>query len=131
MSIGYSVFLQYFFIMGFKENLKTELVYTGMLVKELAAKTGINKYTIDNYLSTHNCTPSAEAAVKIAQVLGVSVEYLVTGHETRRKAAQLPLSTKTRALVQVSEELDDTGRDIVLELAKSLKAWQGKEGAVR
>jgi transcriptional regulator with XRE-family HTH domain len=128
MSIGYSVFLQYFFIMGFKENLKTELVYTGILVKELSAKTGINKYTIDNYLSTHNCTPSAEAAVKIAHALGVSVEYLVTGHETCHNATQLPLSPKIRACVQAIEELNETGHDIVLELAKSLKIGHGKDG---
>jgi transcriptional regulator with XRE-family HTH domain len=115
--------------MGFKENLKTELLYTGMLVKELSVKTGIKKYTIDNYLSTHSCTPSAEAAVKIAQALGVSVEYLVTGHETRHKPTQMALSPKTRALVQANEELDEAGRDIVLELAKSLKTGYGKDGA--
>jgi hypothetical protein len=55
----------------------------------------------------------------------------VTGHETSHKAAQMPLSPKTRALVQASDELDETGRDIVLELAKSLKAWREKEGSIR
>jgi hypothetical protein len=38
---------------------------------------------------------------RIARALGVSVEYLVTG------------------------------RDIVLELAKSLKAWRGKDSGIR
>ena len=49
--------------MGFKENLKTELTYSGILVKELAAMTGIKKHTLDNYLNTHNSIPNAEAAV--------------------------------------------------------------------
>jgi transcriptional regulator with XRE-family HTH domain len=117
--------------MGFRENLKSELLYQGMLVKELCIKTNINKHTISNYLSTNNYMPSAENAVKIAQALGVSVEYLVTGHETRHKAAQMPLSPKTRALIQASDELNEDGRDIVLELAKSLKTGYGRDGAVR
>jgi plasmid maintenance system antidote protein VapI len=76
--------------MGFKENLKTELSYSGMLVKELAELSGINKHTIDNYLNVKSRIPSAENAVRIARVLGVSVEYLVTGTDeygrARRKA---------------------------------------------
>ena len=68
--------------MGFKENLKSELSYQNMLVKELAAMTGISKKTLDNYLNARKYMPSADAAVKIAQALGVSVEYLVTGGRT-------------------------------------------------
>ena len=34
--------------MGFKENLKAELSYSGMLVKELADQAGVKKHTIDN-----------------------------------------------------------------------------------
>ena len=67
--------------MGFKENLKSELTYSGMMVKELASLSGVNKRTIDNYLNTHNCLPSADAAVRIAGALGVTVEYLITGDE--------------------------------------------------
>jgi transcriptional regulator with XRE-family HTH domain len=70
--------------MGFRENLKSELQYSGIMVKELAVATGISRHTIDNYLNVRNCEPSADAAVKIARVLGVTVEYLVTGLEIRR-----------------------------------------------
>ena len=69
-------------VMGFKENLKSELEYKGMLVKELAQKSGIKKQTLDNYLSTHNTIPNAEVAVKIAHALGTTVEYLITGKST-------------------------------------------------
>ena len=65
--------------MGFKENLKDELKYQGVLVKELSEKTGIPKGTIDHYLAEKNTAPIAENAVKIAQALNVSVEFLVTG----------------------------------------------------
>ncbi|GHU05736.1 transcriptional regulator [Spirochaetia bacterium] len=104
--------------MGFRENLKDELTYSGMLVKELAAKTGINKYTIDNYLSAHNCTPSVSAAVKIAGVLGVSVEYLVTGQEVCRKMH--PESPEFRTLARALEPLAEGDRKIILKNALNL-----------
>lgn len=65
--------------MGFKENLKSELSYQGLLVKELAAKSGLNPTSLSNYLRENNSVPSADIAVKIAQALGVTVEFLVTG----------------------------------------------------
>jgi transcriptional regulator with XRE-family HTH domain len=106
--------------MGFRENLKNELSYNGMLVKELSAKTGIKKYTLDNYLSSHNCSPSAEVAVKIAEALGVSVEYLVTGGEIHKRTTLSGLSPGLRSLVQAMESLSEGDRKIVLENAFSL-----------
>jgi transcriptional regulator with XRE-family HTH domain len=72
--------------MGFRENLKSELAYKGMLVKELAALSGISRHTLDNYLNVRGHIPSADIAVKIARVLDVSVEYLVTGDDPSHKA---------------------------------------------
>ena len=71
--------------MGFNDNLKGELEYRGMLVKELAHVTGIPKQTIDKYLLSNGSMPPADKAVAIARVLGVSVEYLVTGVKVRNK----------------------------------------------
>jgi transcriptional regulator with XRE-family HTH domain len=73
--------------MGFRENLKFELSYKGMLVKELAALSGISRHTLDNYLNIRGHIPSADIAVKIARALGVSVEYLVTGEDSRHEKA--------------------------------------------
>lgn len=71
----------YYESMGFKENLKAELSFKGMMVKELAEKTKINKSTLDNYLRDKHSSPTVENAVKIARALDVSVEYLVTGND--------------------------------------------------
>jgi transcriptional regulator with XRE-family HTH domain len=106
--------------MGFRENLKSELSYKGMLVKELSAKTGINRYTLDNYLSTHNCTPSVDVAVKIAAALDVSVEYLVTGNDIHRKMTLASLSPALRSLIQAVEELTEKDQKIVLKNAINL-----------
>lgn len=83
--------------MGFRENLKEQLSFSGMYVKELAALSGVKKQTIDSYLNVHNCMPSADAAVAIAQVLGVPVEYLVTGKESRQKSVHYPIEAKIAA----------------------------------
>lgn len=69
--------------MSFRENLKSELSFRGILVKELSLKTGINKRTLDNYLREKGNIPPADIAVKIADALNVSVEFLVTGTEKR------------------------------------------------
>ena len=53
--------------MGFRENLKDELIYQDIKVKELAEMTGISKHTLDHYLATNGSQPQAELAVKIAK----------------------------------------------------------------
>jgi transcriptional regulator with XRE-family HTH domain len=117
--------------MGFRENLKAQLEFANMYVKDLAALSGVKKQTIDSYLSTHNCTPSAEAAVKIAQVLGVSVEYLVTGCETVLPQPLLPLTVEMRLLMQHIQRLNDDHRKIVLKnainLSKVLQEYEGQK----
>jgi transcriptional regulator with XRE-family HTH domain len=107
--------------MGFKENLKSELIYSDILVKELSAKTGISKHTLDNYLNTHNSLPNAEAAVKIARALGVSIEYLVTGTEGKMKKTQPPLSPDMRLLVNIADKLTPKNRRLAVKLVKVLK----------
>ncbi|MBD5439902.1 MAG: helix-turn-helix transcriptional regulator [Treponema sp.] len=63
----------------FRETLRSELDFQDIKVKELAIKTGISQRTLEGYLGARGSIPPADVAVKIAQVLNVSVEYLVTG----------------------------------------------------
>jgi len=100
--------------MGFKENLKSELSFQDMLVKELAAQSGISKSTLDNYLGIRGYMPSADIAVKIAQVLGVSVEYLVTGEEN--SADKNALGPEIRSLVQNFKLLNEEDRKMVISI---------------
>jgi transcriptional regulator with XRE-family HTH domain len=97
--------------MGFRENLKSELVYQGMLVKELARLSGISRHTLDNYLNVRGHIPSADIAVKIARALGVSVEYLVTGEETSREKAGL--DREPLALPEDSRLLSESDRRLI------------------
>lgn len=67
----------------FRENLRDELDFQDMKVKELSVATGIPKPTLDCYLSARQVIPPADIAVKIANVLNVSVEYLVNGNDSK------------------------------------------------
>ena len=67
--------------MSFKDRLRQEIEYKGLLVKELSAEVGISNSTFLSYIDARGVLPNVETAVKIASALGVSVEYLVTGKE--------------------------------------------------
>jgi len=118
--------------MGFNENLKGELEYIGMPVKELAHKTGIPKQTIDKYLLSDNSMPSADRAVEIAKVLGVTVEYLVTGNEkSDGKMRDTSFSPELRSIRDCVEPLSRENRKIietaVIELVNLLRQPLGDE----
>jgi len=107
--------------MGFRENLKAELYGSGILVKELASKAGIKKHTIDNYLSVRGRMPAADVAVRIARVLGVTVEYLITGNETTEGHYSAHLSPEIRKMARIAEKLKPDYRKVALSLIISLK----------
>lgn len=87
---------------SFKENLRNELDFQGLTVKELSARTGIIKGTLDNYLGVRASIPPADIAVKIADALNVSVEYLVTGQE--KKSAKKPVPKALHETISDSEK---------------------------
>ena len=101
--------------------MKSELQYKGIMVKELCIITGISRHTLDNYLNTHNAIPNAEAAVKIAQALGVSVEYLVTGKEYYDDSKQASFSEDMRSIIKLGSSLTSKNRKLALALLKTLK----------
>lgn len=100
--------------MSFRENLKAELRFRDMKVKELSAKTGISKRTIDHYLEENSSEPTVSSAVKIAAALDVSVEYLVIGKD--RPQPQI----KIRKIIKYLEKLDINEKDGVLALLEHL-----------
>ena len=107
--------------MGFKDNLKVQLEYSGMLVKELAARSGVKKKTIDSYLGNRSYIPSVESALSIAKALGVSVEYLVTGTDSPKDILISSLPIDIQEIVIASKKLNARDRNIILNLAHMLK----------
>ena len=64
---------------NFKENLRSELDYQDITIKELSAMTDIPYRSIENYLSARESIPPADYAVQIARALKTTVEDLVLG----------------------------------------------------
>ena len=112
-------------IMGFKENLKEELNFSGMYVKELAALSGVKKQTIDSYLKINCCMPSADAAVAIAQALGVSAEYLISGKDFKQKPVQYPVEAKIVA--EITAQMGKKNRKMAVAIIKSMKKQEDEE----
>ncbi len=78
-------FITYYWRMSFAENLRDELEYQGMQVKELAEKTGLSINTLNKYRPGSKVVPTIDNALKIARVLKVSLDYLATGNFTAGK----------------------------------------------
>lgn len=114
--------------MSFKENLKDELNYQGILVKELSLKSGVGKRTIDNYLRSNESQPTAENAVKIAKALGVTVEYLVTGKNpsTQNSKPQLTdeeirIYKQNASLIKKLAQLSPASKKAIENLIEQMK----------
>ena len=109
--------------MGFKENLKSELQYRDMTVKELASLSGVKKQTLDNYLSTPNSKPSVDAAVKIAKALQVSVEYLVTDEDS-----SYPMNSdkQIKTITSICQELNYEQKQLLVDISQAIKRNLGK-----
>jgi len=91
----------------FKENLRNELNFQNVTVKELSARTGIPIASLDCYLGTRATIPSVDAAYKIAQALQVSIEYLLTGENpSTTKPSGKKTSQEARNIIRWIETLN-------------------------
>ncbi|MBP3366467.1 MAG: helix-turn-helix transcriptional regulator [Treponema sp.] len=99
----------------FKANLREQLSYLGITVQELAYKSKISKRTIENYLSKRGSIPPADYACRMANVLGVSVEWLVTGNE-QKKSCENSEEAKFRPLIKKIASLPAEVRDAIQTL---------------
>lgn len=113
------------FYMTFWERVDEELKYRGMERKELGTKAGFPESYISKGISRKSC-PQADLAVKIAEVLGVSVEYLVNGADTsKNKNAKseenLHLFRKYQKLIQKCESLSPQKTELLATIADNFE----------
>ncbi|MDR3200548.1 MAG: helix-turn-helix domain-containing protein [Spirochaetales bacterium] len=108
---------------SFAERLRDEIEYSGMSQKEFAAKANIKKRALDMYLGSQKSMPPADTAVKIASVLGVSVEYLVTGKEIH-PAVSLIKNTQLLVLYNDLKILPREVSDTLKKLVRSLSQYE-------
>lgn len=103
-------------MISFADRLRAEIEYQGMLQKELAFKAGIKKRALDMYLGSQSSMPPADVAVRLAKVLGVTVEYLVTGEQSETEAPQEHDKKITFDFKQVENDLNS----LPIKIAHSL-----------
>ena len=109
----------------FWKRVDEELDFKGLTRTYIAEKCGCSLTNINLGLK-RGSTPSAETAVKIAEVLGVSVEYLVNGTDTsKNKHAQseedLHLFRKYQKLIQKCEELSPQKTELLATIADNFE----------
>jgi transcriptional regulator with XRE-family HTH domain len=105
----------------FRKNLRSELDFQGLTVKELSARTNIPIATLDCYLGTRATVPSVDAAFKIAQALQVSVEYLVAGEMPNVEKSLKTPNRKPREIIELIESLNSEQRKAIYKMIVAFK----------
>jgi len=106
--------------MSFGENLREAIDYSGLEQKELAYKANISLRNIENYLRKNASVPLVDKAVRIAQALGVTVEYLVTGKDLTKKitaSGSSEIDYEIRQLIKSLKNLSVEKQRIVIKNA--------------
>ena len=102
--------------------MREELDYQGLTVKELAAKSEVAKGAIDSYLGKQASMPPADTASKIANALGVTVEYLLNGKDSSKESiTQIFSSPGKRTLLRLYDELLPEDQKLTLDFVRLLK----------
>lgn len=97
--------------MGFRENLKEAMFLKNIKTTELADTTGINAGTISSYLKTKGSMPPADKALKLAQALDVSVDFLVNGFESKTESSIQQKSPFSIEVFKIAKEMSDLEKE--------------------
>jgi len=87
---------------------------------EVARATGKTKSAVSDWIK-RKCIPAADDALKIADLLGVSVRYLVTGEDDRE------LSDREKELLNICLPLNTDKFNVVLESARVMRKETDRE----
>lgn len=110
----------------FWKRVEEELDYLGKNRTYLARKCGFSLTNIGKGIKLGSI-PSADTAVKIARVLGVSVEYLVNGtnksteKNQENEELQLKLYRKYHDLIAKCEKLPSEQVELLSQVAEKLE----------
>ncbi len=111
----------------FWKRVDEELNYKGQTRAYLVKKCGISPASFTLGLERSSC-PAADTALKIADALGVSVQYLVNGTKSPASAKndqntqeELRLSRKYRRLLEQCETLSPQKTELLSLIADNLE----------
>lgn len=102
----------------FIERLEKRLKFRNVSKSELAEKIGIRRPTISEW-KKNGSIPAADICLKIAEYLGTTVEYLVTGKE--KESGSAALTAEEEEVLNVWEDLNDFQKNTIKTLLESYK----------
>lgn len=110
---------------NFWERVDEELEYKGMNRKSLATEVGFNLGNIGKGIQLRS-SPSADTAVKIAKVLNVSVEYLVTGQDSSLQKENLDLHRyrEYSSFINQLDSLPENQRELIKSIVAKMNGWK-------
>ena len=106
----------------FKDRLIDELNYQGISKIEFAERVGISINTLNMYLY-RGSIPAADVAVKMAQVLNTTTEYLITGNDEKNniKSSNSKSDWQKKEINIIMDRLSSQQIELFLELTRTFK----------
>ncbi len=107
---------------SFRERLIDELNYRGISNKDFAGMVGISTNTLNMYLY-RGSMPSADIAVKMAQVLNTTTEYLVSGTDKNKPLNKIDTKSdwEKKEIITIMNKLNSNQLEHFLEIARAYK----------
>ena len=121
---------------GFFERLLDRLEEMNLIRADLCRALGISEGTVRNWKK--GVMPAADTALKIADFLNVSLEYLVTGKKDESKKSKIELSDFEKNLLCEAKDLTQEDKVELMayiamkkSLYRTLKGDNGKMAIVK
>lgn len=112
------------------ERIDKLLIEKGLRRADICRATGISDSTIRTWI-TRDASPSVEAALKVAQFFGVTVEYLVTGINPQ-DAPKMFLSSDEEEIIEIYRALDKRGKGELMQISQVLElCYNGNNNAFK
>lgn len=105
--------------MQFWDRIKTILTEKNLTESELSKRAGVTQASVNGW-KTKGAIPRADIAYKVADFLGTTVEYLVTGSKPESMTIQ-----ENKALLQL-QSLTDVNQNAVFTLIDALYKQERK-----
>ena len=109
----------------FWKRVDEELDFLGISRTYLANKCEFSLTNIGQGIKLGS-TPSADTAVKIAKVLNVSVEYLVTGQDSSLQKENLDLHRyrEYSSFINQLDSLPENQRELIKSIVAKMNGWR-------
>lgn len=112
-----------------RNNLKAAVTKSGLIVKEIAFESGVNKRTIDKWLGKEETEPKVIDLYKVCVTLGVTLEEIIDGENgvfyirslIEKKGILRKQAEQIQPIVKILEGLDDTTLTVIEKMISGLK----------